>query len=71
MQTSTVDSFLILRAAELFERGKLITRAIECYERIEAWEQLLVALHASKDQLKKSEFEFLANKYIPIALNKL
>jgi hypothetical protein len=32
----------------MFERGKLITRAIECYERIEAWERLLVALHSSK-----------------------
>jgi hypothetical protein len=32
----------------MFERGKLITRAIECYERIEAWERLLVALYSSK-----------------------
>ena len=31
----------------------------------------MIALHASKNQLKKSEYECLANKYIPIALNKL
>jgi len=45
MQSSQVDSTAILRAAEMFERGKLISRAIECYERIEAWERLLNCLH--------------------------
>jgi hypothetical protein len=27
-----------LKAAEMFEKGKLITRAIECYEQLGAWE---------------------------------
>ncbi len=35
------DSNAILRAAEMFEKGNLATRAIECYERIGAWEKLL------------------------------
>ncbi len=35
------DGTAILRAAEMFERGNLTTRAIECYERIGAWEKLL------------------------------
>jgi len=41
MQSSSVDSIGILRAAEMFEKGNLVTRAIECYERIEAWEAAL------------------------------
>ena len=55
----------------MFERGKLIQKAIECYERIEAWERLLHCLHTQKDCFKESERQQLANKYIPIALNKL
>jgi len=35
------DSSAILRAAEMFEKGNLTSRAIECYERIGAWERLL------------------------------
>jgi hypothetical protein len=36
MRLSTPDA--MLKAAEMFERGKLITRAIECYEQLGAWE---------------------------------
>lgn len=55
----------------MFEKGNLATRAIECYERIGAWEKLLQCLYQNKGAFKKSERESLANKYIPIALNKL
>jgi hypothetical protein len=71
MQSSQTDSSDILRAAEMFERSNLISRAIECYERIEAWERLLLCIYKSKDKFKQDEREKLANKYIPIALNKL
>jgi hypothetical protein len=49
----------------------MVSRAIECYERIEAWERLLQCLHESKAAFKQADRESLANKYIPIALNKL
>jgi hypothetical protein len=65
------DSSAILRAAEMFEKGNLTSRAIECYERIGAWERLLQCIHTKRGAFKKSERESLANKYIPIALNKL
>ena len=55
----------------MFERSNLVTRAIECYERIEAWERLLLCIHRSKSHFKQVEQERLANKYVPIALNKL
>lgn len=56
----------------MFERGNLITRAIECYERIGAWEQLLLMLHKyGSVSFKEVDRQLLANKYIPIALNKL
>ncbi len=55
----------------MFERGKLISRAIECYERIEAWERLLNCLHQQRAQFKEEVRQQLANKYVPIALNKL
>lgn len=71
MQSSTADSTHILKAAEMFERGNMIARAIECYERIEAWERLLLSLYKSRESFKQQERELLANKYIPIALNKL
>jgi len=35
------SSDAILRAAEMFEKGNLASRAIECYERLGAWERLL------------------------------
>lgn len=61
----------MLRAAELFEKGKLITRAIECYEQLGAWEQLLHCLHKNSACFREDERQRLANRYIPIALNKL
>lgn len=65
------SSDAILRAAEMFEKGNLASRAIECYERLGAWERLLQCIHEKRGSFKKSEREALANKYIPIALNKL
>ena len=55
----------------MFEKGGMVQRAIECYERIEAWDKLLQSLYQARDFFKASEREVLANKYIPIALNKL
>jgi len=66
-----VDAKDILRAAEMFERSNLVTRAIECYERIEAWERLLLCINRSIASYKQAERDRLANKYVPIALNKL
>ncbi len=69
MRLSTPDA--MLKAAEMFERGKLITRAIECYEQLGAWEQLLHCLHKNSSCFREDERQRLANRYIPIALNKL
>jgi len=69
MQLNTSDA--MLRAAEMFQKGKLITRAIECYEQLGAWEQLLHCLHQNSGCFREDERQRLANRYIPIALNKL
>ena len=69
MRLSTPDA--MLKAAEMFERGKLITRAIECDEQLGAWEQLLHCLHKNSSCFREDERQRLANRYIPIALNKL
>jgi hypothetical protein len=66
-----VQPHQILKAAQMFEKGGMVQRAIECYERIEAWDKLLQSLYKAKDFFKANEREVLANKYIPIALNKL
>ena len=71
MNSPRVSAQQILKAAQMFERGGFIQRAIECYERIEAWEELLESLYKARDSFKQSEREILANKYIPIALNRL
>ena len=55
----------------MFERAGLIARAIECYEKAEAWEQLLHCLYKSNNCFRASEFESLQRKFVPIALNKL
>ena len=36
-------------AAKLFEKGGLVLRAIECYERNEEWEYLLHCLNRNQD----------------------
>ena len=58
-------------AARMFEQGKMMPRAIECYEMTESWEQLLHSLSRCKDQFKDEEREAMVNKYVPIALNSL
>ena len=45
----------IVKAASLFEKGNLIKRAIECYERVQAWEELLLCLNRNQDAFKASE----------------
>ena len=49
----------------------MMPRAIECYEMIGAWEQLLNSLNRCKDQFKEEERQSLVNKYVPVALNSL
>lgn len=60
-----------MEAAAMFEEGKMMPRAIECYEMTESWDQLLHSLNRCKDQFKNEERESLVNKYVPIALNNL
>lgn len=55
----------------MFEEGRMMPRAIECYEITQSWEQLLHSLSRSKDQFKEEEREALVNKYVPVALNSL
>ena len=71
MRQSKQKSEALLKAAEMFLKGNLVARAIECYERLEAWESLLLAIYKSQDTFKPAEWEALYNKYVPIALNKL
>lgn len=60
-----------MKAAQLFEKGNLIQRAIECYERLQAWEELLHCMKRNQASFKSSERQAMINKYVPIALNKL
>lgn len=39
----------------MFEQGKMMPRAIECYEMTESWDQLLHSLNRCKDQFKDEE----------------
>ena len=59
----------IKTAANYFEKGGLILRAIECYEQIEEWELLLHCLNRGQAQFGEAERINLINKYVPIALN--
>jgi hypothetical protein len=58
-------------AASMFEKGKLMPKAIECYEMSQSWDRLLQSLNRSRDLFKEEEMEALVNKYVPIALNNL
>ena len=58
-------------AAQYFERGGMLLRAIECYEQIGEWELLLHCLNRGQDQFGEAERLGLVNKYVPIALNKI
>jgi len=69
MQSKSLENIAL--AAEMFEKGNLPSRAIQCYERIGAWEQLLHCLHRHSDAFLPSQRQVMANRYIPIALNKL
>ena len=59
------------KAAKLYEKAGLVTKAIECYESNGDWEQLLHCLHRNKDHFKAEERQSLINKYVPVALNSL
>ena len=58
-------------AAGYFEKGGLILRAIECFERIQEWEPLLHCLNRNQDSFGEAERQSLINKYVPIALNNI
>ena len=58
-------------AAQYFEKGGMLLRAIECYERIGEWELLLHCLNRGQNQFGEAERLGLINKYVPIALNKI
>jgi len=61
----------LTKAASLFEKGNLISRAIETYESAGEWELLLNCLHRNKNFFRAEERECLVNKYVPVALNSL
>ena len=61
----------IREAASFFEKGELILRAIECYERIGEWELLLNCLNRNQEKFGENERQSLVNKYVPIALNNI
>ena len=58
-------------AAQYFEKGGMLLRAIECYEQIGEWELLLHCLNRGQNQFGDAERLGLINKYVPIALNKI
>ena len=58
-------------AAQLFERGGLVLRAIECFERVDEWEHLLHCLSRNQSSFGEDERLTLVQRYVPIALNNI
>lgn len=58
-------------AADLYAKGKLFANAFECYERVEAWDDLMNCLHKYKNEFCESDRQVLIDKYFPIALNSV
>ena len=61
----------IRKAASLYCKAQLFVNALDCYERLEDWESLILCLHKYKDRLNQLERNSLIEKYFPIALNSV
>lgn len=59
------------KAASLYCKAQLFVNALDCYERLEDWEALIVCLHKYKDRFNQIERTSLIEKYFPIALNSV
>ena len=68
---ASIGESRLREAAGYFEKGGLVLRAIECYERIQEWELLLHCLNRNQDKFGNTERQSLVNKYVPIALNNI
>lgn len=68
---ASIGESRLKEAAAFFEKGGLVLRAIECYERIQEWELLLHCLNRNQHQFGQVERQSLINKYVPIALNNI
>jgi len=60
-----------IKAARMYSMGKLVVKAIECYEQEKMWEAILQCIKDNENEFNRDLKESLIQKYVPKALSSL
>ena len=53
------------------EDGKLVSKAVDCYKRLQNWDAILSVVKSHEQHFTQEQREELIKKYVPLALNNL